>query len=160
MNLNNDPFLNVSNSIMNPYIREWQKQNKKVIGHYCTYIPDELLHAATLLPFRIRSTGHQDTDLADIYMVRFTCSFVRATLDMALHGNYDFLDGLLICNSCDHSRRMFESFDLKVFNREDFKKKVPKFYRKYAIWACCTLSVIFFIEIAALCVRALRMDKN
>jgi len=41
---------------------------------------------------------------------------------------YDFLDGLVICNSCDHSRRMFELFDMKVFNREDFKKKVPRFY--------------------------------
>jgi len=128
MNLSQYPFLNVSNSIMNPYIKEWQEQNKKVIGHYCTYIPDELLHAAKLLPFRIRATGHQDTDLADVYMVRFTCSFVRATLDMALRGTYDFLDGLLICNSCDHSRRMFETFDLKVFNREGFKKKVPQFY--------------------------------
>lgn len=61
-------------------------------------------------------------------MVRFTCSFVRATLDMALRGLYDFLDGFLVCNSCDHSRRMFELFNLKVFNRENFKKKVESFY--------------------------------
>jgi benzoyl-CoA reductase subunit C len=61
-------------------------------------------------------------------MVRFTCSFVRATLDMALRGIYDFLDGFLVCNSCDHSRRMFEIFDLKVFSRENFEKKVNSFY--------------------------------
>lgn len=61
-------------------------------------------------------------------MVRFTCSFVRATLDMALKGIYDFLDGFLICNSCDHSRRMYELFDLKVFNRANFEKKVSRFY--------------------------------
>jgi benzoyl-CoA reductase subunit C len=61
-------------------------------------------------------------------MVRFTCSFVRATLDMALRGVYDFLDGFAICNSCDHSRRMFELFDLKVFNRDNFNKKVERFY--------------------------------
>jgi len=61
-------------------------------------------------------------------MVRFTCSFVRATLDMALKGIYDFLDGFLVCNSCDHSRRMFELFDLRVFNRENFKKNVERFY--------------------------------
>lgn len=128
MNLQNDPFLNISNSIMNPYIKDWQNNNKKVICFYCTYIPEELLHAADLLPFRIRATGHKSTDLADIYMVRFTCSFVRATLDLALKGNYDFLDGLLICNSCDHSRRMFELFDFKVFKRDDFEKKVPRFY--------------------------------
>jgi len=128
MSLQNDPFLNISNSIKNSYIEEWQKNNKKVVGYYCTYIPEELLYAADLLPFRIRATGNKDTELGDIYMVRFTCSFVRATLDMALKGIYDFLDGFLVCNSCDHSRRMYELFDLKVFNRENFKKKVSRFY--------------------------------
>ncbi len=61
-------------------------------------------------------------------MVRFTCSFVRATLDMALRGIYDFLDGFAVCNSCDHSRRMFELFNMKVFNRDNFKKDVKSFY--------------------------------
>jgi len=128
MNLQDDPFLSISNTIMNPYVSEWQKNNKKVIGHYCTYLPEELLYAAGILPFRIRSTGHKHTDLGDIYMVRFTCSFVRATLDMALRGIYDFLDALFICNSCDHSRRMFELFDLKVFGREEFMKQVQRYY--------------------------------
>ena len=128
MYLKNDPFLQISSQIVNPYVKDWQANNKKVIGHYCTYIPEELIYAANLLPFRIRATGHQNTDLGDIYMVRFTCSFVRATLDMALKGEYDFLDGLAICNSCDHSRRMYELFDLKVFNRPNFTKEVPRFY--------------------------------
>jgi len=126
--LHEDPFLNISKSITNPFIAEWQEKGKKIVGYYCTYIPEELLYAADLLPFRIRATGNKDTDLGDIYMVRFTCSFVRATLDMALRGIYDFLDGFLVCNSCDHSRRMFEVFDLRVFNRENFKKKVNSFY--------------------------------
>jgi benzoyl-CoA reductase subunit C len=128
MSLKYDPFIQLSKEIMNAYVLDWQQEGKKVIGHYCTYIPEELLYAANLLPFRIRATGHHDTDLGDVYMVRFTCSFVRATLDMALKGIYDFLDGLAICNSCDHSRRMFEIFDLKVFNRPNFNKNVPRFY--------------------------------
>jgi len=61
-------------------------------------------------------------------MVRFTCSYVRATLDYALRGGFDFLDGMLICNSCDHSRRMYELFQRKVFKRENFEKKIPFFY--------------------------------
>lgn len=125
MSLQNDKFLNISNSISNSYL---ENTDKKIVGFYCTYIPEELLHAAKLLPYRIRSTGNEDTDLADIYMVRFTCSFVRSTLHLALQGVYDFLDGFVVCNSCDHSRRMFELFDLKVFNRKGFTKKVPRFY--------------------------------
>jgi benzoyl-CoA reductase subunit C len=125
MNLEKDPFLGLSNTISNPYL---EKSNKKIVGYYCTYIPEELLHAAKLFPYRIRATGNKDTDLADIYMVRFTCSFVRSTLHLALQGVYDFLDGFVVCNSCDHSRRMFEIFDLKVFNRKGFNKNVPRFY--------------------------------
>ena len=128
MYLKDDPFLTLSNSIQNSYIDSWHSSNKKVIGYYCTYIPEELLHAAGLLPYRIRATGNKDTELADTYMVRFTCSFVRGTLDLALKGGFDFMDGFLICNSCDHSRRMFELFDLKVFNRKDFQKKIDRFY--------------------------------
>ena len=128
MSLKNDQFLQISDSITNPYIKDWLADGKKVLGYYCTYIPDELLHAANLLPFRIRATGNTTTNLADIYMVRFTCSFVRATFDMALRGIYDFLDGILICNSCDHSRRMFELFDFKVFGRENFPKPASRFY--------------------------------
>lgn len=128
MSLENDPFIGISKNIENLYIKDWQDAGKKIIGFYCTYIPEELLSAADILPFRIRATGNKDTELADIYMVRFTCSFVRATLDLALKGGYDFLDGFLVCNSCDHSRRMFELFDLKVFKREGFNKVVPRFY--------------------------------
>ena len=128
MVLESDSFLEISRKIINPQVKAWQDDRKKVIGHYCTLIPEELLHAAGLLPFRIRATGHEETDLGDIYMVRFTCSFVRASLDMALKGMYDFLDGLIICNSCDHSRRMFEIFNAKVFNRDNFKKEVSRFY--------------------------------
>ena len=128
MSLKNDQFLHISDSITNHYITEWLADGKKILGYYCTYIPDELLYAANLLPFRMRATGNTETNLADVYMVRFTCSFVRATFDMALRGIYDFLDGILICNSCDHSRRMFELFDLKVFGRGNFPKPTSQFY--------------------------------
>lgn len=125
MSLQNDKFLAISNTITNPYI---EQSDKKIVGFYCTYIPEELLHAGGFFPYRLRATGNKDTDLADTYMVRFTCSFVRSTLHLALEGGYDFLDGFLVCNSCDHSRRMYELFDMKVFNREGFNKVVHRFY--------------------------------
>ncbi len=129
MNLETDPFLKISEKVMNPYIVDWKKMGNRVLGYYCTYIPEELLHAAGLLPFRIRATGSTTEDLADVYMVRFTCGFVRMTLDLALRGGLDFLDGLFISNCCDHARRMYEIFDLVVFRREPFKgRKIPRFY--------------------------------
>jgi len=123
--LNNDSFLEIAEKIPNQYI---ENSEKKIAGYYCTYIPEELLDAAGLFPYRIRATGNADTDKADTYMVRFTCSFVRSTLNLALEGAYDFLDGLFICNSCDHSRRMYEIYDMVVFKRKGFNKQVPRFY--------------------------------
>ena len=125
MELQNDSFLKIADTISNQYL---EKSDRKIAGYYCTYIPEELLDAGNFLPYRIRATGSEDTDLADTYMVRFTCSFVRSTLNLALNGKYDFLDGLFICNSCDHSRRMYEIFDMVVFKRKGFTKKVPRFY--------------------------------
>ena len=128
MSLTNDKFLNISNSIKNSYLEEWKNNKKKVLGYYCTYLPEELFYAAGLLPYRIRATGHELDELADIYMVRFTCGFVRLTLDLALRGGYDFLDGLFITNCCDHARRMHELYDLVVFKRKEIKQKPPQFY--------------------------------
>jgi len=128
MSLTNDKFLNISNSIKNSYLEEWKNNKKKVLGYYCTYIPEELFYAAGLLPYRIRATGHELDELADIYMVRFTCGFVRLTLDLALRGGFDFLDGLFVTNCCDHARRMHELYDLVVFKRKEIKHKPPQFY--------------------------------
>jgi len=125
MRLIDDQFLKIADDIPNRYI---EKTNQKIAGYYCTYIPEELLHAADFFPYRIRTSGKGDTDKADTYMVRFTCSFVRCTLNLALEGVYDFIDGLFICNSCDHSRRMYELYDMVVFKRKGFNKKVPRFY--------------------------------
>ncbi len=128
MSLTNDKFLNISNSIKNSYLEEWKNNKKKVLGYYCTYIPEELFYAAGFLPYRIRATGHELDELADIYMVRFTCGFVRLTLDLALRGGFDFLDGLFITNCCDHARRMHELYDLVVFKRKEIKQRPPQFY--------------------------------
>jgi benzoyl-CoA reductase/2-hydroxyglutaryl-CoA dehydratase subunit BcrC/BadD/HgdB len=34
----------------------------------------------------------------------------------------------MMTNCCDHARRMYEVFDLKVFSRKEFKEKPPRFY--------------------------------
>ncbi len=125
MRLDDNTFLQSADTIKNSYM---DQTGKKIGGYYCTYIPEELIHAAGLFPYRIRATGNEDTDLADTYMVRFTCSFIRSTLNMALQGGFDFLDGLFICNSCDHGRRMYELYDLVVFEREGLTKTIPRFY--------------------------------
>ena len=92
----------VSGSLLNPYIDEWKNQGKKVLGYNCSYFPEEIVHAAGLLPFRIRATGCTETTLADSFLARANCSFARACLEHLLQGKYDFLDGAIFVYSCDH----------------------------------------------------------
>ena len=74
-------FEEVSRTLLNSYIEEWKEQGKKVLGYNCTYFPEEIVHAAGLLPFRIRGTGCTETTLADSFLARANCSFARACLE-------------------------------------------------------------------------------
>ena len=95
-------FESVSGTLLNPYIEEWKHQGKKVLGFNCSYFPEEIVHAAGILPFRIRGTGCKETSRADAFLSRSNCSFARACLEHLLRGIYDFLDSAIFTYSCDH----------------------------------------------------------
>ena len=95
-------------TLTNPAIERWKEKGGKVIGYYCTYVPEEVIHAAGMLPYRMRATGSTGTELGDVYSSHLSCSFVRHSLDQAMRGEYNFLDGLVALFSCDHIRRLFD----------------------------------------------------
>jgi len=88
-------------------IEEEKQKGKRIIGWVCTYVPEELLYAAGLVPVRVLGTDGE-TPLADAHMYSNLCTFVRSCLQMGLEGKYGFLDGYVTCNSCDHVRRLFD----------------------------------------------------
>jgi len=115
--------------IYNDYVKEWKKRGGKVLGYACLITPVELIEAAGLLPYRIKALGNPDTVLADGEMSLFNCSFCRACLQLGLDGTYDFLDGLIETNGCDHMRAMFENWQhQKKFEFFQYLK-VPHFFR-------------------------------
>jgi len=92
----------------NEYVREWKARGGRVVGYFCSHAPEELLFAAGVLPVRMRGAGSQETSRADQYLGPFNCSFVRHTLDQILSGELQWLDGVIVTNSCDHVRRLFD----------------------------------------------------
>jgi len=93
----------------NAAVKQWKAEGKKVIGYWCSYIPMELIHAAGALPYRVKGAGATGTDKADHDMSAIcNCSFSRAVLDLAYRGTYDFLDGIIGMNQCEHAWRAFE----------------------------------------------------
>ena len=71
-----------------------------------------MIAAAGMLPFRMRGTGSTETSLADTYLSAYNCTFTRHCLDLAFSGDYDFLDGVVVVNGCDHVRRLYDTDEL------------------------------------------------
>ena len=97
------------------YAREWKERTGgKVVGYLCTYVPAEILYAADVLPVRILG-GHKPSSLVEphIYSSMF-CPFCRDCLGQGLEGKYDYLDGIMIAQSCLHIRQTFWSWEKHI----------------------------------------------
>jgi benzoyl-CoA reductase subunit C len=90
------------------YAREWKKRTGgKVVGYFCSYLPEEILYAANILPVRIFS-AHQPPTLTEAHVLsNIACTFCRDCLDQGLKGVYDYLDGLVMAQTCLHTGQMF-----------------------------------------------------
>jgi benzoyl-CoA reductase subunit C len=98
----------------NEYLDEWVGGGGKIVGYYCSYIPEEIFSAAGLMPYRLRGAGSEDSSDGDAYMSARVCTFVRHTISLALRGELDFLDGVVLAQNCDHIRRAGDLFRKKV----------------------------------------------
>ena len=98
-------FEEMAAELYNPAVRAWKQAGKHVVGTLCSNIPEEPLHAAGLLPMRLRAPGLQDTSKADAHLHRINCSYSRSILEFLLRGELEFLDGLVATNTCDHHLR-------------------------------------------------------
>ncbi|MFA5055693.1 MAG: 2-hydroxyacyl-CoA dehydratase family protein [Dehalococcoidia bacterium] len=107
-------FHEASKTLLNPALKKEKEKGTKVIGYFCGYGPAEIITAAGMIPFRIRATGSKGTDLSDAYLSSINCSFCRNALNMGLAGDYDFLDGLIVLNNCDHVRRIYDNWRRKI----------------------------------------------
>jgi len=103
----------ISTNRQNSHVRAWKDQGKKIVGYVCSYMPEEILYAADILPYRITGTGVSDMSQADAYLSRVNCSFSRCCLELGFRGEYDFLDGAVWVNGCDHIRRCYDNWKAK-----------------------------------------------
>jgi bzd-type benzoyl-CoA reductase N subunit len=88
--------------------RELKRQGKKIFGYLCAFVPLEVLTAAGFVPFRIKGDVNEPITKADTEMEIIVCPLVRSCFDMALKGNYEFLDGIVIPHACDSICRTYD----------------------------------------------------
>ena len=96
------------------YAQAWkQRTGSKIIGYFCTYVPEELLYAAGILPVRIMGS-HEVQDVTEPHIFAMFCPFCRDCLAQGLKGRFDYLDGITIAQSCLHIRQAFSSWQKHV----------------------------------------------
>ncbi|MBT8341599.1 MAG: 2-hydroxyacyl-CoA dehydratase [Desulfatitalea sp.] len=112
------PFLEIAKSTYNLYMKAWKENGGKIVGYLCPNVPEELLIAANLLPFRLRAPESTETTDAEKYLNSLNCSYCRHVVDEGLKGKYDFMSGLVGTNGCDQIRRSCDTFRNAKFKHE------------------------------------------
>ncbi len=117
-------------NLHNEFVQKWKKQGGKVVGYACTFIPEEILHAAGLLPFRLRGVGTTSVSIGDSYFGPVNCSLPKCMLQLAGQGAYAFLDGAILSNGCDSMRRLEECWRKAS---EDYPGTLPGYYEYFSV---------------------------
>ena len=103
-------FNEATKTLLNPVLQNWKEQGGKIVGYFCSTVPEELITAAGAVPLRMRATGSTSTERSDAFFSSINCSFARHCFNLALIGEFKFLDGVICINSCDHVRRIYDNW--------------------------------------------------
>ena len=95
------------------YARDLKTAGKKILGYFCSYTPEEIIHAAGIHPLRLfGSTG--DIGMADKHLQAYCCSLVRGALADGLSGTLSYLDGAVFPHTCDSIQRLSDIWRLNT----------------------------------------------
>ncbi|MCM2358594.1 MAG: benzoyl-CoA reductase subunit C [Geobacteraceae bacterium] len=89
--------------------REWKAAvpGRKVIGYMPVYVPREIVHAAGMLPLGILGGGaDMEVIHGDAYYQSYICRIPRSTIELAITGKLDFVDGMMFPSICDVIRNL------------------------------------------------------
>ncbi|GJL81832.1 MAG: r-phenyllactate dehydratase small subunit [marine bacterium B5-7] len=89
--------------------REWKaaEAGRKVIGFMPVYIPEEIIHAAGMLPLGVVGGGDQlEVIHGDAYYQSYICRIPRSTIELGVTKRLDFVDGMLFPSICDVIRNL------------------------------------------------------
>ena len=77
------------------------------LGHFPVYFPEEIAHAAGLLPMALLGGGNRmEMKHADARMGSFVCSICRSTTEMGLNGSLKDLSGFVTHPICDAAKHL------------------------------------------------------
>jgi benzoyl-CoA reductase subunit C len=87
-----------------PSVARWREAGGKVLGHFQVYFPEEIAHAAGMLPVKVRGAAIERQQ-ADSHFGSYLCSILRSSLELALSGRLE-LDIFVTHPICDAARNL------------------------------------------------------
>ncbi|MDH3292116.1 MAG: 2-hydroxyacyl-CoA dehydratase [Gemmatimonadota bacterium] len=87
-----------------PTVRRWREAGGKVIGHFQVYFPEEIVHAAGALPFKVRG-GPVEATQAESRFGSYLCSIVKTSLELVLSRHIE-LEMFVTHPICDAARNL------------------------------------------------------
>ncbi len=87
-----------------------KKMNNPVIAWSSVYTPEEIIHAGDLIPFRITGESRPESSKSRAIMSGGVCPYVLSCLEEGVKGVYDHLKGIVLVNTCDARRRLYDAW--------------------------------------------------
>ncbi len=87
-----------------PTVRRWREAGGKVVGHFQVYFPEEIAHAAGMLPVKIRGATVEPRQ-AEARFGSYLCSILKTSLELALSQRLT-LDIFVSHPICDAARNL------------------------------------------------------
>jgi benzoyl-CoA reductase subunit C len=87
-----------------PTVRRWREAGGQVLGHFQVYFPEELAHAAGMLPVKVRG-GPVERREADSHFGSYLCSILRSSLELAMTRRLE-LEMFVTHPICDAARNL------------------------------------------------------
>ncbi|MDR0851934.1 MAG: 2-hydroxyacyl-CoA dehydratase, partial [Clostridiales Family XIII bacterium] len=104
------------------YARDWKaRTGGKVFGYIETYMPEEIVYAAGILPVRLFAR-HEADDVTD-HQMHGNCYATKDILRSFIKGEYDYVDGLVHAEGCQWAFHCFQN----IVNN----KNTPDFFDHY-----------------------------
>ncbi len=96
-------------------LKNFLKQNKKVIACAPVYNPEEIIHSMGLIPF---GTWGGDTLVreAKAYFPSFICSIMQTILELGINGSYEGVSAIIIPSLCDSLKCLGQNWKYAVPN--------------------------------------------
>jgi benzoyl-CoA reductase subunit C len=85
-------------------VKRWREAGGKVLGHFQVYFPEEIAHAAGMLPVKMRGAPMEPTH-SDSHFGSYLCSILKTSLELSLGGNVE-LDMFVSHPICDAARNL------------------------------------------------------